>query len=85
MLRILGSKLPDLRPQANEIYVNQQIYQFLYGPGSINQKLFLLINHDSANRFFDLLMPLLTYLGGRSWGYPTYTLGTRLLMVQKIS
>jgi undecaprenyl-diphosphatase len=56
--------LPGLRPQANEIYVNQQLYQFLYGPGSINQKLFLLINHDSANRFFDLLMPLLTYLGG---------------------
>ena len=44
--------------------MNQHLYQLLYGPGSINQNLFLLINHDCANRFFDLLMPLLTYLGG---------------------
>ena len=44
--------------------MNQQFYQFLYGSGSINQKLFLIVNHECANRFFDLLMPLLTYLGG---------------------
>jgi undecaprenyl-diphosphatase len=43
--------------------MNQQFYQFLYGPGSINQKLFLIINHEIVNSLFDLLMPLLTYLG----------------------
>jgi undecaprenyl-diphosphatase len=49
--------------------MNQQFYQFLYGPDSINQKLFLLVNHETANRFFDLLMPLLTYLGGSRMVY----------------
>jgi undecaprenyl-diphosphatase len=49
--------------------VNQQLYQVLYGPGSINQKLFLLINHDCCNRLFDLLMPLLTYLGSSKMVY----------------
>jgi len=44
--------------------VNQHLYQFLYGPGSINQKLFQFVNHDTANRFFDLLMPPLTSMGG---------------------
>lgn len=47
-----------------------QLYQALYGAGSINQKLFLLINHDCVNRFLDLLMPLLTYLGGSKMVYP---------------
>jgi undecaprenyl-diphosphatase len=63
MPRISGLRLPDPRPRANET-VNQHLYQFLYGPGSINHKLLLLVNHDTANRFFDLLMPLLTYMGG---------------------
>ena len=49
--------------------MNQQLYQLLYGPGSVNQKLFLLINHDCANRFCDLLMPLLSYLGGSMMVY----------------
>lgn len=57
------SNLSNHRQQVNE-RVNQHLYQFLYGADSINQKLFLLINHGCANRFFDLLMPLLTYLGG---------------------
>ncbi len=50
--------------------MNHQLYLFLYGPGSINQKLFLLINHDCANRLCDLLLPLLTYLGSSRMVYP---------------
>jgi undecaprenyl-diphosphatase len=50
--------------------VNHHLYLILYGPGSINQKLFLLINHDCVNRLCDLLMPLLTYLGSSRMVYP---------------
>ena len=53
--------------------MNQQLYQLLYGSGSINRKLFGLINHDCGNRFFDLIMPLLTYLGSSKTVY-TYAL-----------
>ncbi len=49
--------------------MNQQLHQVLYGAGSINQKLFLLINHNFCNRLFDLLMPLLTYLGSSRMVY----------------
>lgn len=53
--------------------MTQHVYQFLYGPGSLNLKLFQVINHDCATRFLDHLMPLFTYLGG-SWMVYIYAL-----------
>ena len=49
--------------------MNNHLYQFLYGPGSINQKLFLFINHRCINPIFDQLMPLLTSLGSSRMVY----------------
>lgn len=37
-------------------------YQFFYGPGSINHRLFMLINH-ADNHILDLVMPKVTFLG----------------------
>jgi len=49
--------------------VNQHLYHVLYGPGSLNHQLFQFVNHHLTNGFLDLLMPLLTYLGGSRMVY----------------
>jgi len=46
------------------------MYGFFYGPGSVNQKLFMLINHADLP-FLDAVMPVFTILGG-SWIFYLY-------------
>ncbi len=49
--------------------MSPDIYTVLYGRESINQKLFLLLNH-ATNPVLDVLMPIATYLGDPWRVYP---------------
>ena len=50
--------------------MSHDLYLLLYGPESLNHRLFLLLNHASAP-LLDTIMPLFTYLGG-AWAIYAY-------------
>lgn len=50
--------------------MSHDLYLLLYGPESLNHRLFLLLNH-ATNPLLDTIMPLFTYLGG-SWAIYVY-------------
>jgi len=62
--------------------LSPDIYTFLYGRESINQKLFLWINH-ATNPVFDVLMPTFTYLGDPWRVYPYLALLFVLCLVKR--
>ena len=50
--------------------MNHELYLQLYGPESLNHRLFMLLNH-AANPLLDVIAPLFTTLGG-SWAVYVY-------------
>ena len=50
--------------------MNHQLYEYFYGHGSVNERLFLFINH-SVSPLLDAVMPAFTLLGGSNL-FPLY-------------
>jgi undecaprenyl-diphosphatase len=64
------------------VFLNSNLYTFLYGTESINHKLFMMINHAS-NSLFDVLMPVFTYLGD-SWRiYPYLAILVVIFLIKR--
>lgn len=58
------------------------LYSYFYGSGSINQKLFMLVNHADLP-LLDAMMPIITFLGGSRLFYAYFALLALLYFTNK--
>ncbi len=64
--------------------MGHQIYQLLYGPQSINHKLFMLVNHTNTP-LLDAAMPIFTLLGGSKLVYLYFAILALWYLIDKKS